>query len=222
MSVSIDVVRLLYGPLNDKVCQANNVLKIMFPMAFIILCNAIAFWKFMFILVWKSYRTIQDSFLTFITVTSTLMMTFLFSSAHVFGPGQNPKSISICTGTLLPKSAQNGFINLGLVFMTGIVIYLALLVPVWMKRRQINVKENQRGTKNLASHKGNIILLALIASGGLAISKMVSQSEHQIYFYFYIQFMIPFMAVTAIAIRILKKHGNDINKELFNGYFNLF
>lgn len=194
-------------------------------MVFILLCNAIVIWKFIFICIWKSYRSIDDSFWALYTITSTFLVTFLLSSGQMFGPGEVPSYEMICTGIQLPKLAQNEqrFINIELAYMAGIFGYFVFLVPVLIQKRRITIQENQ-GTKNLACHTTNVILLAFVASAGLALSlmKMITNpNEFQIYRVFYTKFCIPFMFTATISIHIVKKHGKDINRELFNGYFNV-
>lgn len=221
MSTSVDLAWLIYGPLNANICQINHLLKTMVPLAFIILCDVIAIWKFFFICVWKSYRNINDSFLTCFTVTSAFLVSFLVSLASSFGPGKTPTYKIICSGYLSPEIANDEprFINIGFVFMAGIFSYLLVLIPVLIKKRLIKIEENIHGTKNLVSHKSNAIVL--IAIGGFAILKLIDSNDFHIYTIFYNQFILPFLSSTTICINILKKHGKEIDRELFGGYFNL-
>ena len=177
-SSPIDLIRIIYGPLGLEVCEINRMMKIMIPLIIIFLCNAIAFWKFIFICVWKSYRTINDSFLTFFTIISATFVTFLLGLSVVSGPGKPPMYKIVCTGVF--KNSDNllgpKFIGIDIAQSTGFLAYIGFLLPVWISKRKIKTEEKinvfHQRPKELVNHSTNIFALVMIGSASFANFKI--------------------------------------------------
>ena len=70
--MSIDMVRLLFGPLNEHLCELNAILKNTIQLTFIIMSTSLIIWKFMFLVVWNGIPIMDDAFLTRVSILCSI------------------------------------------------------------------------------------------------------------------------------------------------------
>lgn len=155
----IDLVGIWIGFLPQRICQANITIKNGFlPITSFMFLVMISFVRFMFVVVWKRMKILNDDFLAKFGAFWVWLMGILVCSVSILGPGEEPNLVKICQGIKpLPKVNRNFvgmIVMLILAFMQG---FFQLMI--WMKRCQIRFQE-QNGHKSLESLLINAIITA--------------------------------------------------------------
>lgn len=227
ITVGIDLFRLILGPLPDLLCDWNSILKNTLVLTGTFLNVVIAFLKFMFICVWKSYRHMYHKIITTFVGTASLMISFLMSITFTFGPGKTTLYKSICTASFQPSENLLGpRIATPRATLVGLVVYICFMIPISI-RRFMYQRTDARGTKK--SPKVDLICLTfnltysiLAASTTLTIWNMnrhrakgnedfdvASVWMHLMYIYF----IVPLSLIVIMVSKMFYKHGKRIFKK---------
>lgn len=219
VTVGIDFTRLTHGPMPAALCDWNAILKNTLAISGTALNVAVAFFKFMFLCVWKSYRQMNHKLITAFIGMSSVMIAFLMSLAFTFGPGKTPMYIIICTSTFQPSENLLGprINTTDFAINSGLVTYVGFMVPITIQR-WLNQKKDKKYQKNqqvdlitLISNLGILIMLTSTALVHMDMDKYTLKDQvdvldiwmHPMYMYF----ISPLCIMVIMVARMLIKLG---------------
>lgn len=180
--VTIDLVRLLFGPLPSLVCKLNGFVKNGLVFAGFLLTDSIIFIRFVFICVWKSYRPMLDSLLCRFILISSYLLAFLISLAHSCLPNKTSAGEIICAGKYWPdleaKNTPNSWKDLCAIAVFAIYSFLftSILVTKFKTKTSMvvpfSVVIHHNSAKDLESLTLNFIVSFIVFTGVLVNIQM--------------------------------------------------
>ena len=87
-SLAIDVVRAIFGPLNDFVCTFGVFIKNVVPINASLITLSMTITKFVFVFIYKSIPCMEDNFLSFFIYLTINMISILSTFSRLYLPGR--------------------------------------------------------------------------------------------------------------------------------------
>ena len=170
----MDFIRLWTGPHPGLVCDLVIMSKDAISMAGIQIGVAMILIKFMFIVIWKTMRPLDDNFLKTWIVTNSILISILFSFAKTFGPGKPVMNKILCTGIFNPLQENLGpqFAIYQFVIGFSLLIYVIVYFLIFFKNFDAPIVT--QNSKNLESLFLNLAILVILGLAGIAAHQMNS------------------------------------------------
>ena len=145
MASGLDLLRVWYGPLPAGFCHFILLVKGTLGNTGPFVVSGIVIMKFLYICIWKRFRTIEDDLIKIIIVLTSYFFGFLMVLTKSLAPGKPTYNTICCTGVY--KSSYDLMekkIPTEICFLIPILI-CQILTPIiqWQKNKLNNLKNNQ-------------------------------------------------------------------------------